>query len=109
MLCDRIRGSFEMGTEHIPDEVNVSELPSMQQAVWSATFCQSVETSTTKSVFLWYRFKDLYISFLKCKIPFTQTKQNKTKQSKTKQSKAKQSKAKQSKAKQGKAKQNKTK
>ena len=62
------------------DKVSVSELPSMCQQVWSATFwrshciwvtfyvstslvchllpvAQSIETSTTKTVFLWYGFQ----------------------------------------------------
>ena len=42
------------------DEVNVPKVPSMYQEVWSATFLPVVwliETSTTKNVFLWYRFQ----------------------------------------------------
>ena len=49
----------------------------MYQQVWSTTFCQTpspIETSTTKSVFLWYRFqRDVHL-FLKFRITFTWTK-----------------------------------
>ena len=79
------------------DEVSISELPSTYQQVWSATFwrsqciwvtfyvstslvghllpvAQSTETSTTKSVFLWYRFeRDVHL-FWKFRITFTRAK-----------------------------------
>ena len=60
----------------IPDEVNVSELPSMYQEVWSANFCQlpSQQKFQRRRVSSFgIGFKGTHISFLKFRMTFTLT------------------------------------
>ena len=57
-----------------PDTLPTSFIPA-PQALWSANFCQlpCIETSTSKSVFLWYRSQRDGHLFCKFKMTFTCT------------------------------------